>query len=174
MLETIFLGAIPDALFLTLFVSFAREIKTKRCLLAFSLFLIELAAFMAAPFSIYFYLLFFPISFLALHAIYGADIIDLFLITTPSLILTVLGFICFYGIPSNILVASTVYRLLTLLVILAFKQYLPYLYKALRYLWNRGETPKPIKSLTIRTCAVISINALLILLNITLLVINTR
>lgn len=156
---SILFGILPEAIYFTLFLIFAKNLKTKRIIL-FGLILLSylvLSVFLA--FSIWFHVAFMAAMYGIMWLLYRSELIDIFLISISAIILTLITVFCCKYIPDYRL-GVLINRGLLFSVIFLFKNELNNLYLLYRSIWNVNKAAK-IKSITVRNISLILLNLLL-------------
>lgn len=163
-LASVFLGLIPEAIYFTLFLTYAKELKTRRALL-FCMTLAASLIFSAfLSYTVWYHAALLAAMYLIMRLLYKSEIIDIFLIAAESIILVILGLACYFLIP-NYAVALAVNRIAMFVVLFALKDRIRQWYWAYREVWNRREKTK-IKSITVRNISVIALNLMLYIITI--------
>lgn len=169
-LISIFCGMLPEVLFLTFFLIYTKNLKTKKVKLFLGIMLLYVVCIMLIRYIILNYLLFIFLIYILLKILYKnkAQITDIFAVNLALIYLTLNSFICSKFLLPNY--ENYYYILLLNRIILIipfiFKNKFNYLYKKYYKLWNRNDKEKrPIKSITLR-------NISLIILNISIFIIN--
>lgn len=166
----ILLGLIPEVLFITLFLSFTKNIKEKRMLLGICITISYLISIFIQQYKILFYVLFIFLIYLSLKVTYKkkTQIIDLFVGSIPFMWISILSYVCFIFFNkdlSNYYFLYLIDRIL-LFIPLFFKKQLNVLYKKYCSLWNRNDKEKRlIKSITLRNISLLVINITIFLMN---------
>ena len=161
---SLLLGMLPEVLYFTLFLTFTKNIKTKRLKLFILLSIGYILLIMICRYQLIFYLAYIVYSYLILKLLYKSEIIDFFICSLGYSYLTIISIIAFIVIP-NYWVAFVMNRVL-LFAPFILKNKFNELYILYRSLWNRNDKVKqPIKSLTLRNCSLLMINALIVILN---------
>lgn len=171
-LTSILFGLLPESIYFTFFLIYAKQIKEKRGLLFGLIFSSNLILSAFFAFNVWYHILFVFVIYLIIWIIYKAQLIDIFVISCSILIMSILGLICYYGI-SNYWIAAIINRILMFTILILLKNKLHYLYKQYCSLWNRTPNAK-IKSITIRNTSIIILNALLYLINIYMAIFSLR
>ena len=172
-LISILLGAIPDVLYYYLYITKIKEIKSRRMIL-FILMLLNYIIFnMILRYNLYLYLLYDVMMFTLIKLLYKSEINDFFLVLFIDIYYIFLSSSCFFLIPNYAvaLLASKIFMFLPLI----YKNKIINLYKSYCKMWNRNDNAKyPIKSLTLRNISLISLNAIVIILDFFLLYIINK
>ena len=175
---SILLGLIPEVLFITLFLSFTKNLKEKRLLLFITISISYIISMLIQQYKIIFYVLFIFLLYLSLKIIYGkkTQIIDLFVASIPFMWISILSYICFVFFKEDL---SNYYMLyiidrIVLFIPFIFKKHFNKLYLQYYKLWNRNDKEKrPIKSITLRNLSLVIVNIVIFLMNIyTISIIN--
>ena len=168
---SVFLGLIPEVLYFTLFLIYTKNIKEKRILLFLLISLAYTLTVFIKQYILVYYLSFIVLVYLILKLLYKqkTQIIDIFVISISTIYLTLLSYICFLFLKSdmsNYWLLYTIDRMF-LLFIFIFRKRFNVLYKKYCKLWNRNDKEKrPIKSITLRNISLIIINIAIVLMNI--------
>lgn len=165
-LVSILLGILPESVFFTLFIIFAKQLKKRRITLFLMIFTLDVITGWLFAFTIYYHLTFVIGTYIALYLLYRSQIIDMFLITSASLVLAVFGYLCFYGI-SNYEVAFVANRISILLFLFIIHGKLNAFYSEYKKIWNRTENAK-IKSITVRNVSCVAFNILIFILSLSI------
>lgn len=166
----ILFGLIPEVLFMTLFLSFTKNIKERKIILAVCLTISYLISIFIQQYKILLYVLFIFLIYISLKITYKkkTQIIDLFVGSIPFMWISILSYICFLFLKedySNYYFLYVIDRIV-LFIPLLFKKQLNMLYKKYCKLWNRNDKEKrPIKSITLRNVSLVVINITIFLMN---------
>lgn len=170
-LVSILLGLIPEVLFITLFLSFAKNLKEKRKWLFLCLSIGYILLMIIQQFKIIYYVLFIFMMYFSLKIVYGkkAQIVDLFVASIPYMWLTTVAYICFLFFNedlSNYYILFILDRII-IFIPLIFGKYYNKIYKKYCNLWNRNDKEKrPIKSITLRNINLVTINITIFIINV--------
>lgn len=165
---SLLLGMLPEVLYFTLFLSFTKNIKTKRLKLFILLAIGYILLIMICRYQLIFYLAYIVYSYLVLKVLYKSEIIDFFICSLGYSYLTIISILAFIVIP-NYWIAFAINRIL-LFAPFVLKKKFNKLYMLYRNLWNRNDKVKqPIKSLTLRNCSLLMINTFIIILDVVIL-----
>lgn len=173
-LISILLGLIPEVLYFTMFLICTKNIKEKKIRLFLFMSIIYFTCMLVQQYQIIYYVLFIGLVYLLLKILYKdkTQIIDVFIISLSSLYLTILAslsLMLFTDDLSNYYFLYVVSRILLFLPFI-FKNKFNQLYKKYCTLWNRNDKVKrPIKSITLRNISVISLNSLIVILNLAII-----
>lgn len=173
-LEILF-GQVPEAIYFSLFIILAKEIKNKRILFTSIMIFEYLALKQFINYDVAFQFIYTFMVFVNLKVLYKekALITDIFVFMLASLILIVISFISYmitYITIGEYYVAVILNRLLLVAVLIVFKNRLPEFYKSYKFFWNRHkDKPAKIKSLTLRNISVILFNLMFYIINIGLI-----
>ena len=159
---SILLGILPESIFFTLFIIYAKQLKKHKLTLFLMIFALNAALGFAFTYTIYYHLFFIIGAWCILFLLFNSHIIDVFLITSASLFLAVVGYLCFYGI-NNYLVAYIVNRLLLVLFFIILHKKLSFFYTVYKNSWNRTDGAK-VKSITVRNISCLVFNLSLVML----------
>ena len=161
---------IPEPVYFSLFLIIGKNIKEKRLLLIGIMLVQYLLLMHIFPYNIWFQLIYTFMSFVNLKVLYKekAQVTDIFLFATASIILIIASAFC-YGI-IYITIKKYIWVLITnrilIFVILYFgRNKIRSMYKKFCSLWNRHNNPKKIRSLTLRNISIITFNLMFWLIN---------
>ena len=157
LLKSLLIGIIPDVIFLSLFVIYAKKIETKRILFFILLLIDYIITLIIFKYQTLFYILFIIIEYIILKILYKKEIqlIDSFVITFPFLILFLMSCIYYFLIP-NYMLACILEKITLLIVVYLMKNKINKAYKIYRHYWNRSkEEVRKIKSITLRNISLI-------------------
>lgn len=172
-LISLLLGAIPDVLYYYLYITKIKDIKSKKIILFILMFLNYIIFNMILRYNLYLYLLYDIMMFMFIKLLYKSEINDFFLVLFIDIYYIFLSSFCFFLIPNYAiaLLASKIFMFLPLI----YKNKIMNLYKSYCKMWNRNDNAKyPIKSLTLRNISLISLNAIVIILDFFLLYIINK
>lgn len=170
MLELI-IGQIPEAIFFSLFMIYAKGLKEKRFLFTILMIAEYLLLKKFIHFNIWFQILYTFMTFVILKLLYRekSQIIDIFTFTIASIILIISSILCFLTSFGNVVFATIINRIILLIFIFAFKDKLKSIQNLYKRIWNRETNKTKIKTTTFRSLNVIIFNILFWLLNILLM-----
>lgn len=167
---SVLLGLIPEVLFITLFLTSAKNLKEKRIQLFFVIAIFYFLSMLIQQYKTIFYVLFIFLLYLSLKIVYGkkTQIVDLFVASIPFMWISILSYICFIFFHEDL---SNYYQLyildrIVLFLPLIFWKYYNKLYIKYCKLWNRNDNEKrPIKSITLRNVSLLIVNITIFLMN---------
>ena len=169
------LGQIPEAIYFALFMTFTKEIKTKRIPFLILMVLEYILLMKAFPYSMWSHILFFVITYIIMKMLYKekCQITDIFTLGIASLVLIITSaipyFIIWFTI-NNYLVYVILNRLLLFGLLLIMKNKLPKIKNMYKKLWNRNDkTKKKMKSATFRATNVVVFNIMFLIINLGML-----
>ena len=162
-LLSIFLGLLPESLFFTLFIVFAKDIKQKRFVLFVLILAVNLICGALLAFSLWFHFIAIASMYAVLWILYRSHIVDVFLIAASSSILTIISAASYFSIP-NLFIAALVKNAVILISVILFKKYIFKAYRVYLSIWNRKPNSK-IKSITVRNISCVVLSAMFITLN---------
>lgn len=163
---SLFLGMLPEVLFLSLYIKFTKNIKGKEIKLIGLLSIGYILLIMLCRYQLIFYIVYIIYSYLITKKLYKSHISDIFIISIAYAYMTLISFICFKTI-SNYWIGFIINKIV-LFIPLLFKKYLNKFYKLYISLWNINKNAK-IKSITLRNISLVFVNTLIITLNVFLL-----
>lgn len=171
-ITSILFGILPEAIYITLFLIFAKNLKTKRLIL-FGLILLSyivLSIFLA--FSVWFHVLYTASIYFITWLLYRSELIDIFLVSLSILTIAISGCVCYFLIP-NYWIGAIVNRLGLFLFVYFSRTVLRKFYLLYCNVWNRKPNSK-IKSLTVRNISCVTLNLMLSALNILMAIFALR
>ena len=171
MLELL-LGQIPEAIFFALFMIYAKGLKEKRILFTI-LMIIEYSLLKQfIHFNIWFQIIYTFMSFIILKILYKekAQITDIFTFSIASIILIVSSILSFLLFQPNMILVSTINRVIIFFIIIKFHNRLYKIQNIYKKLWNRNDKEqKKIKSTTFRCLNLVIFNITFYFLNLLML-----
>lgn len=179
-LLTIFVGMLPEIIYFTKFMEYAKNIKEHRIKFFLLMTLAYILCILISQYKILYYVAFIFISYLVMKLIYKekAQIIDIFVFSVAFIYVALNGLIWSFFISkdmSNYYLISILNRI-TLFIPFIFKNKFNNLYNKYKSLWNRNDKIKrPIKSITLRNISLIGLNIFIFLLNLAIInITNTK
>lgn len=172
----ILLGQIPEAIYFSLFMIIAKDLKEKRILLTI-LMVVEYLLLKYATnlhYNIYFQILYTFCTYVILKNLYkeNTQIVDIFLFTFSTIILGVcsIPLLLVSAHINNIYLCCIISKILVFFVLFMLRHKLNKWYKKICELWNRNDNVKrKIKSLTLRNITIVVFNCTFVLVNIFLI-----
>lgn len=169
-LVSILLGLIPEVLFFTLFITYAKGIKEKRIKLFLLISIAYIICIFIKRYKVFYYCLFIILVYCILKYLYKnkTQIIDIFIINLGFNYLCITSYVCFLFLENDL---SNYYYLyvierIVLFGIFIFRKSFNDLYKKYCSLWNRNDNIKrPIKSITLRNISLITLNIGIVLMD---------
>ena len=171
MLEVL-LGQIPEAIYFSLFMIFAKGLKEKRILFTILMIIEYLLLKQFIKFNVLFQILYTFMSYIILKILYKekSQIIDIFTFTIGSIILIISSIISFMLSNKNLIIASIINRLFLFIFIISLNHKISKIQEIYKTLWNRNDfIKKKIKSTTFRCINLIIFNLSFYILNIIML-----
>lgn len=173
MLELI-LGQIPEAIFFSLFMIYAKELKEKRVLFTTLMVAEYLLLKHFISFNVWFQILYTFITFIILKILYEekAQVTDIFTFTIASIITilcSIISFIIIMFTLKETIIASILCKALMFLFIFMFRKKLYNITKIYKNIWNRNNNKTKIKSTTFRSINIILFNIIFYLINLGML-----
>lgn len=170
-LLSILLGLLPETLYFTLFLIYAKNLKEKKVRLFLLIGIAYFCCILIKEYNILFYTLHIFSFYLVLKILYKkkVQIIDIFLITLAYLWLSFLSFILMNFTKNDLSNYALIYIIQRTLLFLPFifKNKFNNWYKQYYSLWNRDKSnPKVLKSITLRNISLILLNSVIFFLNI--------
>ena len=161
-LISILLGMIPEVLYITLMTSYLEGIETKRIRLFVLNSFGYIVLIMVCRFELIFYIAYIIYLYWVLKLMFKVQITSFFMISVVFSSVAWISFVCsFYP---NYYVGYVISRTM-LYTIYLFRDNFYILYKRYRACWNRNITHK-IKSITLRNCSLVFINAMILLFDV--------
>ena len=149
----LFLGKIPEAIFLALFLVFTKNIKEKRTLFTLYVVIEYLLLKLVFSYSSYFHILLAVLIYIGLKVFYKerSQITDVFILVIAYFYLGVTSIICYYLCFGNVVLAALLNRLILFIPLLCFNYKVSCIQKLYKTQWNRGHSEAKIKSTTFRS-----------------------
>lgn len=169
MLELL-LGQIPEAIYFALFMIFTKEIKSRRLIFVIGMILEYILILNVFPYSTLAHVLYFVLTYILMKILYNdkCNVTDVFTLGIASLVLMIICFALFI-IMQVIFPVYIVYVILTkivsLLLIIIFRNKLHNIQKIYNKLWNRSEHKYKIKSTTFRSLNLVLFNIMFYIIN---------
>jgi len=168
----LFLGQIPEAIFLALFIVFVKALPKKRilftiCMIIYYVLLMDLFAY-----SWYAHIGLTIMTFVTLKVLYRekSQITDIFILLIAYIILGVTSAICFMVCQGNPVIASVINRVIIFGFLFGFRNKLNKIQDLYKKFWNRNDKPKIIKSATFRSLNIVVFNLIFVLLNVCMII----
>lgn len=164
------LGMLPDAIYFTMSLIVAKNIKEKRFILFLLICISYAGLVMITRYNTMYYFLFVFVLYGILMIVYKnkTQITDIFLIVFSAIYLSILSPICYFII-DNYIVSMILNRILLFIPFLG-KKYIRKLYVKYNNSWNRNDSAKrKIKSITLRILSVISFCSMICFINLVVL-----
>ena len=162
-LISLLLGMLPEVLYFTLFLIFAKNIKEKRIKLFLLLALGYILLIMICRYQLLFYVAYIIYSYLVLKSLYNSHIIDLFVYSLSFCYIITIAYIFYLLFFDNYVLYYITARIFLFLPFI-FKSKFNILYKKYLSLWNYKKENK-IKSLTLRNYSLLLVNITIIFLD---------
>lgn len=163
----LFLGQIPEAIFLALFMIFAKALPKKVPYIVIMIveYVLLLNIF---PYNWYFHISLTIVTFLTLKVFYRekSQITDIFILLVAYIVLMITSAICFIVCGGNALIATILNRVIIFGLLFCFRNKLYNIQKLYKKFWNRSNEPKAIKSTTFRSLNVVIFNAMFVIFNV--------
>lgn len=162
---------IPEPVYFSLFLIIGKNIKEKRLLLTGIMIVQYLLLMHIFPYNIWFQIIYTFMSFVNLKVLYKekAQVTDIFLFTSASLILIMISAFC-YGIIfvtiKSYVCALIMNRILMFIILYFGRNKIKNTYKKFCSLWNRHNNPNKIRSLTLRNISIIIFNLMFWFINV--------
>ena len=162
----ILLGQIPEALYFSLFMIYAKQLKEKRLLFVLLNIIEYILLMLVFPYSIWSHILYFGLCYVLLKILYKnkSQITDIFTLGIASIVLIFISFIASLLFRHNILLTIIFSRICILSIFI--KNYLYKISKLYKKFWNRNDKPKKMKSTTFRAINTVIFNLMFYIINI--------
>lgn len=142
----LFVGQIPEAIYFSLFMIYAKNLKEKRILLIALMTIEYLLLFNLMPYSIYPKIVYIIISYVIMKMLYKekTQIIDVFLLVLSIIILGLISVPLLFlnNIINNIYVVCLISKVIIFGFLFAFRNKLNEFYKLYYRHWNRNDKEK--------------------------------
>ena len=167
MLELI-IGQIPEAIYFSLFMIYAKGIKEKRILFTILMVAEYLLLKYSFPYNWFFQIGYMITTFLTLKILYKekSQIIDLFILLISYITMIISSAICFIIFKPNTLLATIINRIIIFYLIYIFKDKLIKMQKLYKKFWNKSNIPNKIKTTTFRSLNIVIFNVVYFIINI--------
>ena len=166
---SIFIGMLPEILYFTLFLIYAKNLKEKKIRLFFLILITYIMCITIIKFRLMYYLCFIFLVYIILKVLYKqkAQITDVFLFSISTLYLTILSFLIYFAKNQTTYIVCLILDRLFLFLPFIFRNKFYEIYKKYCSLWNRNDKEKrPIKSITLRNMSLVLINIIILFINI--------
>ena len=171
------LGLIPEVLYFTLFLSYAKNLKGKKVKLFLLLSIAYFLCIMISQYQLLYYVAFVGLIYLILKFLYKkkVQIVDIFLIMYACCYLTVISLLIYFAYDQVSYWICYVINRLLLFVPFLFRKKFNVWYKKYYSFWNRDyENKKAVKSITLRNISLIAINCIIFIINMICLYISSN
>lgn len=171
----IFIEQLPEAIFFSLFMILAKNIKEKRALFIALTSVEYILLLKVFPFSIYSHVGFFIITYIILKMLYKekSQITDVFILGIASIVIMLSCIIPSFLIINNIVdykIYAIITRIFMFFLLFAFKNKIKNIQKIYKKIWNRNDKiKKKIKSTTFRSANIVIFNIMFFILNLCML-----
>lgn len=171
----LFLEKVCEAIYFSLFMIYGKNLKEKRLLFVGIMIFEYLALTSIIEYNVWLQIIYTFMSFINLKVLYRekAQITDIFLFMTASIVLIIVGAICVklslilnlsgYNDYFKVLLLN---RILIFLILFLFRNKINVYYKKFYKRWNRHTDTTKIKSLTLRNISIIVFNLMFYIINI--------
>ena len=171
----ILIGQIPEAIYFSLFMIFAKKLKSKRILFTLLMIIEYLLCLNSMPYDMVSHVLFFIMSYLTLKILYKekAQITDVFTLGIASIVLIIINFILYftiYNFINNYIVYVIIDRIFLFVFVFLLKNKLNSIQNTYKKYWNRNDKiKKKMKSTTFRCLNLVIFNLMFYVINIAML-----
>lgn len=163
-LQSVIFGLIPESLFFAYFIIVAKQIKTHRTVLCLLFCLLNVGMASVFAFTLWYHFLMIFGMYGVLYLLYRYPVIDVFLLASASIILSLLSAVCLFMVP-NYIVGFALNRTFLAGFLLIFQPVIKSSYDTYINNWDITSGAK-IKSLTLRNISLISLNIFLTTANV--------
>ena len=166
---SIFIGMLPEILYFTLFLIYAKNLKEKKIRLFFLILITYIMCITIIKFRLMYYLCFIFLVYIILKVLYKqkTQVTDIFLFSISTLYLTILSFLIYFAKNQTTYIVCLILDRLFLFLPFIFRNKFYEIYKKYCSLWNRNDKEKrPIKSITLRNMSLVLINIIILSINI--------
>lgn len=168
----VLLGQIPEAVFISLFLIFTKNLRNKRILFT-GLMIIEYLLIMTLfAYNWMFHILYIVTAYLTLKILYKrqTQITDIFLLAMAYLLIIVSSVICFLISSNSVIIGCIINRIMLFAPLLILNYKLSKIQNIYKKYWNRNDKiKKKMKSITFRSLNVVIFNLLFSIINICML-----
>ena len=173
-LLTIFIGMLPEVLYFTIFIKYAKDIKEKKTKFFLCMTLVYVLCILISQYKTLYYVAFIFLTYLVLKLLYKnkAQITDIFLVCLAYMYLALNAFVLQFLLKEDMsnYYFITIINRITLFLPFIFKNKFNMLYDKYKSLWNRNDKIKrPIKSITLRNISIICLNVFIFIANLFLI-----
>ena len=164
----LFLGQIPEAIFLALFMVFAKDLRKKRILYVIIIIMEYLILKYSFQYSWYFHIGLTIATFLTLKVLYRekSQITDIFILLISYIVLVVTSAFCFLICHKEVVIATILNRVIIFGLLSICNYRLNKIQKLYKKFWNRDDKPKAIKSTTFRSLNIVIFNIMFVIFNV--------
>lgn len=163
---SLLLGMLPEVIYITAMTSYLEGIKAKRIRLFLVNSLGYIVLIMTCRFELLFYIAYIIYLYWLLKLNFKIHITSFFMISIVFSSIVWISFICSFF--SSYLLGYIMSRLFLAIIYLYLRKELKLVYAKYKACWNRNSVHK-IKSITLRNCSLVFINAMVVVLNIFLM-----
>lgn len=159
-----------EPIYFSLFLIYGKDLKHKRLLLTFIMIVEYIMLTEIIEFNVWLQFIYTFMTFVNLKVLYKekAQVTDIFLFAVASIVLIIISAVVFLvgrQLFESFYIAIFINRFLLFSFVLLFKDRIHNYYKKFCSLWNRHNSPKVIKSLTLRNISVIAFNLMFYTIN---------
>lgn len=165
----LFLGQIPEAIFLALFIIYSKNLKEKRVLFTFIMIVEYLLVKYTFQYDWMFHILYIIMSFITLKILYKekSQIIDVFIFALGYIIIILTSIFCFILLNGkNVILGSILNRIMIFVPLFVLNYKLTNIQKLYKKYWDRNDKiKKKMKSVTFRSLNIVIFNLLFYFIN---------
>lgn len=164
----VLLGQIPEAIFFSLFMIYAKEIKEKRIIFIVLMIFEYLLLKHFIKFDIWFQIGYTIITYLILKLLYKekAQITDVFTFGIASLVLIISSILSFFIFQPNMILVCIFNRIILFIPLILFRNKMKSIKNIYKKFWNRNDKiKKKVKSTTFRAFNLVAFNIMFFILN---------
>lgn len=164
----LFLGQIPEAIFIALFMIFVKNLKTKRLLFTSIMVIEYLLLMLLFTYNWIFHILYLVITFIVLKILYKekAQVTDVFIFAISYIFIIISSALCYLISSNNVIVGCIINRLILFIPLVILNYKLTCIQNIYKKYWNRNDKiKKKIKSITFRSLNLVIFNLLFSIIN---------
>jgi len=167
----VILEKVLEAIYFSLFLIYGKRLKNKRLVFIGLMIFQYLVLTTAFQYNIWIHILYTFLTYLNLKIIYNnkAQVTDIFLFASASIILIIVGAICVltrYIIHGSYIEVLILNRILLFTILFLIRNKINIIYTRFYKRWNRHKDTTKIKSLTLRNISIIVFNLMFYIINI--------
>ena len=166
----LFLGQIPEAIYLAIFLIYTKKLKEHRILFIILTVIEYLLLKYSFQYNWYFHIALIFVLFITLKVIYKekSQITDIFIILISFMYLGITSailYIIFSIFYPNMIVTVIIHKIILFVTVFSLNYKLNNIQQLYKKYWNRNNKPKKFKSVTFRSVNVVLFNIIFVILN---------